>query len=130
VGGVGALWVNGWVPKVPGEPGPEVHEDLIGISLLPAGTGLAEGAAYVIYFALTFFALRWWRLADPRRSSRFSFLPLLAAGFWGLVPLIVWNQPWPYGAVALVMTAGIVQVVSPWEPPQPAGSRRLRLRCC
>jgi len=94
---------------------------------LPAGTGLAEGASYVIYFAVTFFALRWWRMADPRRSSRFSFLPLLAAGFWGLLPLLIWPQPWR-GAVALVMTAAIVQLVSPWEQPVPPSCRRLRLR--
>jgi hypothetical protein len=126
--GLGALWVNGWVPRMRGEPGPEVHEDLVFISLLPAGTGLAEGAAYVIYFALTFFALRWWRLSDPRRSSRFSFLPLLAAGFWSLLPLLIWPQPWPWGTGALVMAAAIVQLVSPWEQPVSPACRRMRLR--
>jgi hypothetical protein len=125
--GMGALWVNGWVPKVPGETGADPGDGWFFASLLPAGTGLAEGASYVIYFAVTFFALRWWRMADPRRSSRFSFLPLLAAGFWGLLPLLIWPQPWR-GAVALVMTAAIVQLVSPWEQPVPPSCRRLRLR--
>ncbi len=125
----GALWINGWVPRVPGEGGAAPQEGWIFTSLLPAGTGLAEGAAYVIYFAIAFFALRWWRMADPRRSSRFSFLPLLAAAFWGLLPLMIWQQPWQSGApLALVMTAAIVQLVSPWEQPAPPSSRRLRLR--
>jgi len=126
--GLGALWINGWTSKVPGEA-TQPHESWP-IEWLPgAGTALAEGAAYVIYFAVTFFALRWWRLADPRRSSRFSFLPLLAAGFWGLLPLMIWPQPWQCGAPgALVIMAAIVQLVSPWEQPAPPASRRLRLR--
>jgi hypothetical protein len=126
--GLTALWVNGWLPGMPGGA-KAAGEGLFDDILLPR-TNLSVGASHVCYFALAFFALRWWRMADPRRASRFSFLPLLAAGFWGLVPLIVWPEPWPYGAVALVMTAGIVQIVSPWEAPLPAASRRLRLRCC
>jgi hypothetical protein len=126
--GAGALWINGWVPTLSGQAAAAPQREWLFESLLPAGTGLAEGAAYVIYFAVTFFALRWWRLADPRRSTRFSFLPLLAAGFWSLLPLMIWPQPWPWGAGALVMTAAIVQLVSPWEQPVPPASRRLRLR--
>ena len=87
-----------------------------------------EGAGYITYFAVAFFALRWWRLADPRRPMRFSFLPLLAAGFWSLLPLGIWQQPWWWAVAALVMTSAIVQVVSPWEPPPPPNYRRLRLR--
>ncbi len=126
--GLGALWVNGWVPTLSSKPGPAPQPGWFFESLLPAGTGLTEGGAYVVYFAITFFALRWWRLADPRRSARFSFLPLLAAGFWSLLPLLIWSQPWPWGAGALVMTAAIVQLVSPWEQPVPPACRRLRLR--
>jgi hypothetical protein len=126
--GAGALWINGWVPRGPGSASPDANDAWFPAALLPAGSALAEGAAHVIYFALTFFALRWWRLADPRRSTRFSFLPLLAAGFWSLLPLMIWPQPWPWGAGALVMTAAIVQLVSPWEQPAPPACRRLRLR--
>ncbi len=120
--GLAALWLRGWGPgmTLAGEAAKPWG------ALLP-GRGLAEGANYVSYFALTFFALRWWRMSDPRRSSRFSFLPLLAAGFWALLPLLVWQQA-ALGAVALVMTAAIVQLVSPWEPPAPPAARRLRLR--
>jgi hypothetical protein len=32
------------------------------------------------------------------------------------------------GVVALVMTSAIVQLVSPWQQPPPARSKRLRLR--
>jgi hypothetical protein len=127
--GMGALWVNGWVPRVPAEMAGDPGDGWFFASLLPTGTGLAEGASYIVYFAVTFFALRWWRMADPRRTSRFSFLPILAAGFWSLLPLLIWQSPWRSGApVALVMTAAIVQLVSPWEQPVSPSCRRLRLR--
>jgi hypothetical protein len=133
--GLGALWVNGWVPQTAVDPGSPPSNGWLFASLLPTGSGLTEGAAYVSYFALTFFALRWWRMADPRRSSRFSFLPILAAGFWGLLALLIPGLPHHSGApvgapvIALVLTAAIVQLVSPWEHPVPPANRRLRLRC-
>lgn len=120
--GLAALWLRGWGPSGPLDP----SNTPAWRTLLP-NNSLAEGASYVSYFALTFFALRWWRMADPRRSQRFSFLPLLAAGFWALIPLLVWQQA-ALGAIALVMSAAVVQLVSPWETPTPPAARRVRLR--
>jgi hypothetical protein len=124
--GLGALWLQGWLPElpqpelsVPGEPG-------LGGTLFPSG-GVADVAAYLSYFGLVFFIPRWWRMADPRRGQRFSFAPILAAGFWSLILLLVWPQPMR-GAVALVMASAILQLVSPWEAPPPAPAKRLRLR--
>jgi len=85
-------------------------------------------ACYLSYFGLAFFALRWWRMADPQRPQRFSLFPVLAAGFWAYVLLFLW--PWPEtpsGVIALVMTSVIVQLVSPWEEPPPPKAKRLRL---
>jgi hypothetical protein len=75
--------------------------------------------------------MRWWRVADRKRAERFSFFPLFAAGFWGLVFLFVW--PWShassaYGVIALMMAALVVQAVSPWSPPPPPMPKRLRLK--
>jgi hypothetical protein len=57
---------------------------------------------------------------------------VLAAGFWALVLLFVLSHkqelPYASGAIALVTAAVIVQWVSPWEPPPPSLSRKLRLR--
>ena len=120
--GLGAWYVDGG-QLAPGEPGPE--------SAVPAlaAVQLTAAARYVSYFGLAFLVLRWWRLADPRRSSRFSFAPLLAAGFWGLLLTgILQMEPW-HALVALVLTAAVVQLVSPWEPPPPPPAKRLRLRC-
>jgi hypothetical protein len=84
-------------------------------------------AGYLAYYALAFFVLRWWKLADRRRAHRFSFAPVLAAGFWGLVLLLVWQEPWR-GTLVLTTAAAIIQLVSPWEQPPPPLARRMRLR--
>ncbi len=109
--GVGACWVDGWP---------------LGVS-----SDWMSEARYVSYYALAFFALRWWRMTDRRRPQRFSFAPLLASGFWGWVLVLLVqpnNQPLWGGAVVLVLTSAILQLVSPWEQPPPPATKRLRLR--
>jgi hypothetical protein len=84
-------------------------------------------AGQLSYFALAFFALRWWKLADRRRTHRFSFAPILAAAFWGFILLPVFPFPW-HGWWVLTTAAAIVQLVSPWDQPPPPIARRMRLR--
>jgi hypothetical protein len=120
--GLGALYLDGWVPRRPLlETGAATTSRSLLDSVLPASTGPLG------YFALAFFGLRWWRMTDRRRSQWFSLGPILAAGFWGLILLGVWNQPWK-GTLVLGLSAAIVQLVSPWEQPPPRSSRRMRLR--
>ena len=91
--------------------------------------GVAE-ASYFSFYGLAFFAMRWWRMTARRRAHRFSFAPILGAGFWGLVltllirPLVSASP----GLLVLVMTSAIVQLVSPWEQPPAPSAKRLRLR--
>jgi hypothetical protein len=90
----------------------------------------ALAASYLSFFGLAFFALRWWRMADRRRHHRFSLYAVAAAAFWGFLLFYVF-RPWsdePLGVLVLVMTAVIVQLVSPWQQPPPQPCRRLRLR--
>jgi hypothetical protein len=125
--GMGALWVDGWSP--PSE-----------IVMARADGGVAEAprgpwhhpmvnnvAGHLSYFALAFFALRWWKLTDRRRPHRFSFAPVLAAACWGVLLLLVWSEPWR-GTLVITATAAIVQLVSPWDQPVPPVVRRMRLR--
>jgi hypothetical protein len=88
-------------------------------------------AGYLSYFGLAFFCLRWWKLADRHRQSRFSLAPILAAGFWACVLLLVWpwgQEPEPWGILTLLMASAIVQLASPWEPTSPPAAKRMRLR--
>jgi hypothetical protein len=122
--GLGALWLGGWSvssPKTPGQPGAQGGLT----SVLPRD--VATETSYFSYYALAFFALRWWRMTGRRRPQRFSFAPILAAGFWGVVLLLLFRQPWG-GALVLVLASAIVQLVSPWEQPPPPAAKRVRLR--
>jgi hypothetical protein len=92
-------------------------------------SGIPLIAGYISYFGLALFALRWWKLADRHRSHRFSFAPILAAGFWAFILLLVW--PWSevsHGPLPLLLASGIIQLVSPWEQPPPPAAKRVRLR--
>jgi hypothetical protein len=126
--GLIACWLDGW------SPGRTWRYEEVGtemVRLFPRN--VAVEASYFSYYALAFFVLRWWRMTSRRRSQRFSFAPILAAGFWGAVLLLLirpQHQPGPVmAAVVLVMAATIVQLVSPWEPsPAPPQARKVRLR--
>jgi hypothetical protein len=125
--GIGALWLDGRIAMPTSQSLAADSGQTLWATMLPAGDGLASAAGYLSYFALAFFALRWWKMTDRRRSQRFSFGPLLAAAFWGFILLLVWSEAWR-GPVVLVMSAAIIQLVSPWEQPPPAVSRKMRLR--
>ena len=123
-----AIFVSGWTPQGPpsGWISP-ASEQVPGTIAAPAELSVAAG--YLSYFALALFMLRWWRMADRRRGHRFSLYPILCAAFWALVLYFLWPKPQqPYGAIALVTAAVIVQWVSPWEAPPPPLARRMRLR--
>jgi hypothetical protein len=91
--------------------------------------GVPLAAGYLSYFALAFFAMRWWKLADRQRGQRFSLGPILAAGFWTFVLWAVWARPqMPPGMLPLLLAAAIIQLVSPWEPAPTPALRRVRLR--
>jgi hypothetical protein len=126
--GLAAIWLDGWrilppLEHVRGSPLPVVKQPWSS----PFGMAQANLAGYLAYYALALFALRWWKLADRRRSHRFSFTPILAAAFWGLAFLPVWPEPWR-GTLVLITAAAIIQLVSPWEQPLPPVARRMRLR--
>jgi len=129
--GLAALWVGGWIlAPAPGEmPIAEANLDPTrAASLFQNNEDVYTAARYLTYFGLIFFAVRWWKMADRHRSQRFSFAPILVVGFWALALLLVRLGPQPQGAVALVLAAAIVQLVSPWQPLPPPVMKRMRLR--
>jgi hypothetical protein len=121
--GLGAWWLDGWSPDMPTiQPAPDSSI----LSMLP-NRGVTV-AGYFSYYALAFFALRWWRMTERRRAHRFSFAPILAAGFWGLILMQLVRPVHGPGLLVLMMSAAIVQLVSPWEQPPPPPAKRMRLR--
>ena len=122
--GVGALWFNGYGLTSIYSSSTSDHANLA--SLLPAQ--LATDVSYLTYFGLAFFVLRWWKMTDRRRPSRFSLAPVLGAAFWGwLLFTIIRPGEWWLG-MALVLTSVTVQLASPWQPRPAPQARKLRLR--
>ncbi len=125
--GVLALWLNGWSAHVAlidptGEQLPSTGPSIF------SATGSNNEASYLSYFALVFFALRWWRQTDRRRPSRFSLGAPLAAAFWALLLLVPFGYGHWLGGAALVLTSVIVQAVSPWEPSPVPVARKAKMR--
>jgi hypothetical protein len=78
----------------------------------------AEGApllpAYLIYFAFLFLILRWWKQADPLRSSRVSLGSTMVCVAWAFALHLFWPFPQPWGMLVAATTSVAVQVASPW----------------
>ncbi len=127
--GLGAYWLDwGTLPGLMPDPGAAGTRPQT-ITFFGHRSGIPLVAGYISYFGLALFALRWWKLADRHRSHRFSFAPVLAAGFWAFVLMLVW--PWSevaHGPLPLLLASGIIQLVSPWEQPPPPAAKRVRLR--
>jgi hypothetical protein len=122
--GLSAWWLDGY--SLPSSSGSSEGASTAGLSFLPP-LGVNE-AGYFSYYALAFFALRWWRMARRRRSNRFSFAPILGAAFWGVVLLPLLRPASGQSVLVLSVAAAVVQLVSPWEEPPPPSVKRMRLR--
>jgi hypothetical protein len=122
--GLGGWWLDGWSVGL----APVDRDASASLLAFVPSSGVAE-AAYFSYYALAFFAMRWWRMTGRRRAHRFSFAPILGAGFWGFILMLLIRPLGGPGPLVLVMAAAIVQLVSPWEQPPAPVCKRLRLRC-
>jgi serine/threonine protein kinase len=86
---------------------------------------------YMLYFGLFLFLANWRKCLEKTREEPFTFFPVLVAGFWGGLLLLLGRGfpiPGVESLIALASFAGVIQIVSPWEPPpvQPV-NRKLRL---
>ena len=71
--------------------------------------------AYLAYFGFLFLLPRWWRQADPLRSTRVS---LWSTGVCVVVAMalnLIWPFPQPWGLMAAATTSLAVQLSSPWQ---------------
>jgi hypothetical protein len=98
--------------------------------LYPDNRSLPILIGYLSYFGLMFLTLRWWKLGEETRRRRFNMRAVIAAAFWAYILLFLLpaTHQRQEGFLSLVMTAVIVQLVSPWEPRIPERGKRFRLR--
>jgi hypothetical protein len=135
--GLGALWLDGYsllsTEEAMMPPGEERTTLLDGLTF--DNRSLPALASYVSYFGLVFFVLRWWKIAEPRRSERFHLPAVLVTAFWAYILIFLLpggselrGSTWHTFFVALVAASAIIQLASPWQRPTPVRAKRLRLR--
>lgn len=114
--GIAAVWLEG--------------HSLDEVLSAPSSAARLEALRFMGLFGLAFFLMRWWKLAERQRLMRFDLGPVVLAAILAFVlSLLLPIQGNRHIAVlALTATAAIVQIVSPWQPPQPRRSRPQRLR--
>lgn len=95
----------------------DIHATELPVALYDSA-GVPQLAALMAHFALLFAALRWWRVADPLRRSRFSLWAVAVAvvGEWALHQVLPAPQPW--GMLTAGLLAAVVQLSAPWEDPR------------
>lgn len=92
--------------------------------LIPMGIYASDGTPgltpFLAYFATLFVVLRWWRIVDPIRKTRFSLWATIVCAL--LAMLIPWQIPW--GFLLAVTISVAVQLSAPWM----SSSQRARFR--
>jgi hypothetical protein len=141
--GVAAVWLDGFQLPLPWSGwanADSLHPFAVGEApprhrffglLYRDNSSLPVLAGYLSYFGLMFLALRWWKIGEQTRRRRFNMQAVLAVGFWAYILLFLLPAaPQRQEAFwAFVLTAAIVQLVSPWTPRTPERSKKVRLRC-
>lgn len=136
--GFEALWLDGhelpnftstaWAAEAP----PVVGDEPVRIidRLLPDNRVLPTPVGYLAYFGLVFFAMRWWKMAERRRTQRFNMSSVFVAAFWAFIFLFLLPGPreQQISFIVVILTAVIIQLASPWQEPTPMRTRRMRLR--
>ena len=81
--------------------------------------------AYLTYFGFLFLLVRWWRLADPLRSTRLSLWITAVCVTCAMALYMFWPFPqqWaffpqPWGFLVTAVIAIAVQLASPWQKPK------------
>ncbi len=76
--------------------------------------GSPQMIAFLAYFGFLFVIPRWWKQADPLRSTRLSIWHTLVVVFWSWVLTLFWGFPQPWGLMLTATVAIAVQLASPW----------------
>jgi serine/threonine protein kinase len=83
-----------------------------------SAAGGVQLAGFLVYFGGLLVALRWWRQADPLRTTRVSIWTVAVAGLWAWVLHLFWTFPQPLGLLLAAVIAVGVQLSAPWVNPK------------
>ncbi|PHS18744.1 MAG: hypothetical protein COA78_01800 [Blastopirellula sp.] len=83
--------------------------------------------SFLVYFAGLFLVLRWWKLADPLRTTRLSIWATIVCVLWAVVLNAVWPFAQPWGVMMAGSIAIAVQLSAPWVSPRLRDERRKRM---
>ncbi|MDA7979838.1 MAG: serine/threonine protein kinase [Pirellulales bacterium] len=72
---------------------------------------------HLMYFAFLLPVLRWWKLADPLRGTRFSLWASGVAILWAWMLSGIFQFPPPWGLMVAASVAVSVQLSAPWMDP-------------
>ena len=73
---------------------------------------------YLAAFGSLFLVIRWWRQADPVRSTRLSLWSLFVCVFLSGVIANVWGFPQPWLLMIAASISVAVQLASTWIHPR------------
>ena len=106
--------------------GSMAHTERFGADFYIDGT--PQILAYLAVFGFMFVIVRWWRQADPLRSTRLSIWYTGVAVFFSWAIAAFWAFPQPWGLMLAATIAISVQLAAPWltpaeraQLPRPAG---------
>ena len=88
--------------------------------------GGVQLAGFLVYFGGLMVALRWWRQADPLRTTRVSVWAVAACALWAWVLHLIWTFPQPLGLMLAAVIAIGVQLSAPWIDPKQARAAEAR----
>jgi len=80
--------------------------------------GQPQMFSYLAYFGFLFLLVRWWKQADPLRSSRLSIWATVVCVFWAAILNVFWAFPQPWGMMAAGTISVAIQLASPWIDPR------------
>jgi hypothetical protein len=118
--GVGAVaYATGNMLMVSFNDAPELHNFVqfdLGANFYDAnGTPLLP--AYLAYFGALFAGIRWWKQADPLRSTRLSVWSVGACVMGAWIVDWIWRFPQPWGVMVAAIISTSVQLTSPHFKP-------------
>jgi eukaryotic-like serine/threonine-protein kinase len=93
-----------------------------------AGDGRPMLMAFLAVFGTMFLIIRWWRLADPLRSTRMSLWAMAVTVLFAWLAGLLWMFPMPWLLMVACTMSVAIQLASPWVHPRVRRARAAQRR--